>query len=151
MSTEIFFSTKLPTEVREETIKLAYIETIKKVNWVPEGDISLAFVSRAESQRLNSQYAGNDYPTDVLSFPYREEGVIENEFSGEIVICSNIARAQAKEYGTDLESEATLLVVHGILHIYGLDHQNKDSKTSFELIQNDIMKSLNLKNRKMPW
>jgi probable rRNA maturation factor len=73
----------------------------------------------AELQRLNRQFLGRDYPTDVLSFPSAEgEGSI-----GEIAISLERAAEQARERGHSLRNEVEILLLHGVLHLLGMDHE----------------------------
>lgn len=74
----------------------------------------------AELQRLNATFLGNDYPTDVLSFP----SVAGEESLGEIAISSQRARAQASEFGHSVETEIEILLLHGVLHLLGHDHES---------------------------
>ncbi len=69
----------------------------------------------AELQRLNKQFRGKDYATDVLSFP--EDG------GGEIAISFDRATAQAAEMGHSVDEELRILMLHGVLHLNGLDHE----------------------------
>jgi probable rRNA maturation factor len=128
-----------------ESISKAISEIIKieKV-----ANIGLAFVDANTIKELNSKYAGNDYPTDVLSFEYgnNEEGNV-----GDIAICKDIAVSQAKENKISVEAELTLLLVHGVLHILGYDHQDEDEIASLDSIQSDIMKKLNYEYRDFKW
>ncbi len=73
----------------------------------------------AELQRLNRQFLGHDYPTDVLSFPSPGP----DGFLGEIAISVERAAEQARERGHSLESEIEILMLHGVLHLLGMDHQ----------------------------
>ncbi len=70
-------------------------------------------------QRLNAQFLGKDYPTDVLSFP---SGACDG-FLGEVAISLDRAREQASEYHHSLEDEFCILMLHGVLHLMGLDHE----------------------------
>lgn len=156
MLKNLYFATKLPSEISQNFVHKIALQTYEYINWKPEGAISIAFISKQKSQEINKKYAGNDYPTDVLSFNYdieyaKKDINVTNEFSGEILICSSIARTQAKQYKTDLKSEIALLVVHGLMHLSGRDHQNDKQKTSFEAMQSGILKSLKLKYHSMPW
>lgn len=71
-----------------------------------------------ELQRLNAQFLGHDYPTDVLSFPSEDGGPL-----GEIAISVQRAREQASDQRHSLEDEIKILMLHGILHLSGLDHE----------------------------
>ena len=73
----------------------------------------------AELRRLNSNFRGKDYATDVLSFPSGEDGA----FLGDIAISLGRARAQAREFGHPIEHEVQILMLHGVLHLMGHDHE----------------------------
>jgi probable rRNA maturation factor len=76
----------------------------------------------AELRRLNAQFRGKDYATDVLSFP--TEGPASGSVSlGDIAISLQHARAQAREWRHDLEDEIRILMLHGVLHLLGMDHE----------------------------
>jgi len=78
-------------------------------------------------RQLNSSFLSNDYPTDVLSFP----SVSTNEL-GEIAISMERAAAQAAEFGHPCLDEIRILMLHGVLHLTGLDHQTGDGKMARE-------------------
>jgi probable rRNA maturation factor len=86
---------------------------------------TIVFVSDAAIRKLNRQFRGKNYATDVLSFQARaEEFEKENETSlGEIVISIERAAAQAKENKLTLTNEIQQLVLHGLLHLTGYDHE----------------------------
>lgn len=69
-----------------------------------------------ELRCLNAQYLGHDYVTDVLSFP-SEHGIL-----GDLVISRHRAAAQARQHGHTLDQEIQLLMLHGVLHLMGMDH-----------------------------
>lgn len=79
------------------------------------------FTSDREMRRLNRTYRGKDYPTDVLSFPGEESP--EGHHLGDVVISVPVARRQAEEQGHSPEREVRLLLLHGILHCLGHDHE----------------------------
>jgi probable rRNA maturation factor len=88
-------------------------------------DVSIVFVSNAAIRKLNRQYRGKDYATDVLSFPSQHEG-FEKELKtnlGEVVISLDRAAAQAKENGLTFSNEVEQLILHGLLHLRGYDHE----------------------------
>ncbi len=71
-----------------------------------------------ELQRLNRQFLGHDYPTDVLSFPSGGP----DGFLGEMAISTTRAAEQAREFGHSVEQEIGILMLHGLLHLLGMDH-----------------------------
>jgi len=94
-------------------------------------NVSVAFVSPAEIQKLNKKYRRKDRPTDVLSFE-RVSGFKE-EFS-EVVICPAIVREESKDSKLPLKKELAKMVIHGILHNLGYDHERskKEEQVMFE-------------------
>jgi probable rRNA maturation factor len=72
-----------------------------------------------ELRRLNRQFLGHDYPTDVLSFPTNSPG----GFAGEMAISADRATEQAAEFGHTVAEEMKILMLHGLLHLLGMDHE----------------------------
>jgi probable rRNA maturation factor len=92
---------------------------------VPTVELSISLVGAEEMADLNQRYLGEPGPTDVLSFPQDEEGPAgERRLLGDVVICPEVATAQDR----DLETELRLLLVHGILHLLGYDHQEEAAR-----------------------
>ncbi len=111
--------------------------------------IGLGFVSSKTIRQLNKHYAGNDFVTDVLSFQYNPDN--HDGILGDIAVCEDIAKVQAKEHNQALSSELTLLVIHGALHLLGYDHQDNKQIASLDKLQGDIMKALNYEYRDFKW
>jgi probable rRNA maturation factor len=85
-------------------------------------DFHCLITNDAELQALNAQFRGKDYATDVLSFP--SEGPATDEgFLGDIAISMQRARAQAREWQHAAEEEIRILMLHGVLHLLGMDHE----------------------------
>ena len=85
-----------------------------------KADLSVVFIGPAEIQKLNKKYRKKNLPTDVLSFNYGD--------SGEVVICPQVVKQNAKKYGETFEKETVRVLTHGILHVLGYDHEKKDGK-----------------------
>ena len=83
------------------------------------GQITVRFVDGEEGQSLNRDYRGKDYATNVLSFPYDVEPVV----CGDLVICAPVVEREAGEQGKATEAHYAHLVVHGVLHLRGFDHE----------------------------
>ena len=93
-------------------------------------DATIVFVSDAAIRKLNQQFRGKNSATDVLSFPAQPES-FETEAEanlGEIVISLDRAQAQAKENGLTLVNEVEQLILHGLLHLCGHDHETDDGE-----------------------
>lgn len=101
------------------------------------GDIVIKLGGKEEARELNSRYLQRDYPTDVLSFPFNEEVPEEGFYLGDIFVCYPIAGEQAKECGITLEEELLTLMVHGILHLGGYDHETDSGE--MEKLQEQLL------------
>ena len=89
-----------------------------------DSELSLSLVGDEEIRRLNRDYRGKDRPTDVLSFSLREgDHAAVGGALGDVVISLETAARQAKEYRGTLAAEVDRLLVHGILHLAGYDHE----------------------------
>ena len=89
-------------------------------------ELSIAIVEVFEMTELNEKYRGKEGPTDVLSFECDDLCAAEPDEPvtlGDVVIAPEIAEAQAEEYGHTVEQELNLLLVHGVLHLLGYDHE----------------------------
>ena len=88
------------------------------------GSLAIVVTGDATLRRLNRDFAGVDAPTDVLSFEAGEPG----EYLGDVIISAPRARAQAKRGGHPFIDEMRLLVIHGVLHLLGYDHDTPGRK-----------------------
>jgi len=91
----------------------------------PDAELSLVIVCDEEIQCLNREYLGRDRATNVLSFPMQEgEGSgLHPDLLGDVVISADTAARDAAEAGTAFEEELCFLLVHGILHLVGFNHE----------------------------
>ena len=100
---------------------------------VPESmEVALLFVERDVIAELNAHHMGSEGPTDVLAFPMDMPGETrpgEPSILGDVVICPQVAAAQAVEHGQEPLAEMELLVTHGLLHLLGHDHADPDERT----------------------
>jgi len=85
------------------------------------GEVNLLLTSSAEMRRLNRKFRGQDKPTDVLSFPVVHIG--RDKHAGDVAISTEIARSNARTLGHSLETELKVLLLHGLLHLAGHDHE----------------------------
>ena len=104
-----------------------------------EAEIELKFVSVAEITSFNSVYREVNAPTDVLSFNISDKPLL-----GQVFICYNFVKKQAKAMGKAFPDEVSLLLVHGILHIAGYDHANAKEEASMQLFEREILNSLGM-------
>jgi probable rRNA maturation factor len=99
-----------------------------------KAELSIVLVSDPQIRKLNKLYRNKDKPTDVLSFPIGEK-VNGWLILGDIVISVDTAKRQAQELGHSLEEELKRLLVHGLVHLLGYDHElgGEEEKKFFEL------------------
>ncbi len=83
----------------------------------------MEIVGSKQIRRLNRQYRQQDYPTDVLAFPIREAAGPQTPLLGDVVISFPQAVEQASRHGHSIEEELIKLLIHGILHLQGYDHE----------------------------
>lgn len=102
-------------------------------------------------KELNRDYRGLDEPTDVLSFPAEEEDPdTGNLYVGDIIISLPRAIQQAENSGHSLEAEIQLLVVHGVLHLLGMDHAEPDEKAAMWSAQREVLNQLGVQLARWP-
>jgi len=94
-----------------------------------KGMVDILVTSNSEMKSLNRRFRGKDKPTDVLSFPagdggHGKQSGVEEEFAGEIAISAEIATENARELGHGAREEIKILVLHGLLHLRGYDHES---------------------------
>lgn len=108
-------------------------------------DLSIVLTDDARLQELNRDYLGIDAPTDVLSFPASEtDPETGARYIGDILISMARAQSQASSAGHPVEAEVQLLVVHGVLHLLGHDHDDPQKKARMWKAQAEILDMLGL-------
>jgi probable rRNA maturation factor len=90
--------------------------------------ISVTLTGNSEIQELNKKHLNRDNPTDVLSFNINEKLEDGTFYLGDVVVNTEQAEKQAKEYGNTKEEEISELVGHGVLHLLGVDHLGEDKQ-----------------------
>lgn len=123
-----------------QSLQQLLAEILKKAQEIPElrkrvtaprsWDIGAAFISSQESSELCQTYLGKKGPTDVLSFPASHEQA--EVLLGDLAICLPVAEKQAKKFKHPVAWEVRILVVHGVLHLLGFDHE-KGAKAKAEM------------------
>lgn len=123
-------------ELLKEAIKLT-LQCLEK----PEMDVTLRLTSDAELRQLNQTFRGIASPTDVLAFTQETIDPETNRlYLGDIVISTDRAMQQAQERGHTLNNEIAFLAIHGVLHLFGYDHDNPEQKREMWERQADIFK-----------
>ncbi|WP_058990037.1 rRNA maturation RNase YbeY [Anaerococcus rubeinfantis] len=135
----------------EKDIEKVILEVLKLEN-VDEKkcEISLSFVDEEKIRQLNKDFRSIDRVTDVLSFPIEDffnedrKTLLEKPYLmlGDVVICLDVARKQAKYLGHSFEREIMYLTCHSILHLLGYDHIEENDKKIMRAKEKEVMKNL---------
>ena len=107
-----------------------------------DAEITIRIVDNDESQNLNNIYRKKKYPTNVLSFLVDDEV----HLIGDIVLCAPVIEKEALEQSKKLEAHYAHLIIHGALHLYGYDHENKKDADIMEAQEIKILTGLGYKN-----
>ena len=99
--------------------------------------VTLRFVAEAEARRLNREFRGKDYATNVLTFVYATRPL-----SGDVVVCAPVVAREAREQGKETQAHYAHLVVHGLLHLQGLDHEEEAEARRMERRERAILRQL---------
>ena len=93
-------------------------------------ELSVLFVGDCAMRTMNRRYRGKDRTTDVLSFAFREGayGTVQHNMLGDIVVSLPVAERQARQAGETITREIDRLLVHGLLHLLGYDHEQGEQK-----------------------
>jgi probable rRNA maturation factor len=137
-----------------------FLAAAQKRLGVAASSLTVALVSDAEIARWNRSYRGKNKPTDVLSFPVEDEAAAKGNFVkqrsrrrttrsaargdylGDIAIAPRVARKNAEEFGRTFEIEMRILILHGILHLMGYDHETDTGQ--MERRENRLRRELGL-------
>ncbi|MDP2642474.1 MAG: rRNA maturation RNase YbeY [Candidatus Peregrinibacteria bacterium] len=143
MSIKLSFTNEAKEQVGESIFKPLFARfseilatKIKKIIAEKNGKISLIIVNDKKIQKINKEFRGFDKPTDVISFEYMEDSSAVHggdELSvGDIFISLDTAKRQAKERDHSFQKELGILFVHGLLHVFGFDHDDDKEEAEME-------------------
>jgi len=106
----------------------------------------IRIVDEPESRSLNRQFRGIDEPTNVLSFPFAAPPRVRSKHIGDLVVCAPVVEREAAEQGKPLEAHWAHMVVHGVLHLLGYDHQTDADAETMEGLEIAILGRLGFPN-----
>jgi probable rRNA maturation factor len=106
---------------------------------VPSAAITLRFVDEAEGRALNRRYRSGEHPTNVLSFVYDDQ---LGTYGGDIVLCAPVLRREAAAQRKPLAAHCAHLVIHGMLHLQGADHEDPAEAARMEARETAILARL---------
>lgn len=101
-------------------------------------ELTMVFLDKKPAQKINKEFRGKEYATDVLSFDSMDPSSL-----GELVLCPEVLKRQAKEHGLTFQKELGYMLLHGVLHLLGYDHETgeEDAKEMFK-IQDAVFEKL---------
>lgn len=115
---------------------------------IPQAELTIRIVDKNEMTELNSTYRHKNKPTNVLSFPIDSEDEFDDEIPllGDIVICAPVIEEEAIAQSKPLKAHWAHMVVHGVLHLLGYDHEKDNDAEKMEAEEIKILKELGFKN-----
>ena len=104
-------------------------------------ELSISCVSEEESKVLNKKYRGKNKPTNVLSFSVNEH-LTKNLLIGDIILCTEIIKKEAKEYSKNFENRLKHMIIHGFLHLLSFNHEEDHERIKMEELEKIIMNKI---------
>ena len=128
---DVFIANEQEIPVPEARLSALARHALDCLNVDGTAELSVLLITADHMRRLNARFAGEDRATDVLAFPMmeEEEGSL---LLGDVVVCPEVARTNARDRHETLERELEVLLVHGTLHLLGYDHQGAEDKARME-------------------
>lgn len=141
-------------ELDETVLQRLAVFVLDSLHVHPQTEVGISLVDEAAIERLHVDWMNEPGPTDVLSFPMdelrpgRPEAATPAGLLGDIVICPQVAQTQADAAGHDLQTEVTILLTHGMLHLLGFDHATPTEEAEMFGLQRDLVASFLTKDRR---
>ena len=152
MSIEINNESGVPVD--EAAIQRLTFYALDQLHVHPDAELGIVFVDEAAMEQLHLQWMDEPGPTDVLSFPMdelrpgNEDNLTPAGLLGDIVVCPQVAIAQAEAAGHSPLEEMLLLTTHGMLHLLGFDHAEPEEEKEMFGVQRDILVGFALSERR---
>ena len=127
---------KMPQIKKRDTT--AWIKTVAATYGKKVGEIGYLFVNDEKILEVNREYLGHDYYTDIITFDYNEDNVI----NGDLVISLDTVRTNAEEFGKEYDEELHRVIIHGILHLCGINDKGPGEREIMEAAENKALKLL---------
>lgn len=110
------------------------------------GEVSICLMDEKSIAALNKQYRNKPSPTNVLSFPAEIHNAVQSSLLGDIAICAEVVAHEAITQKKNINAHWAHMIIHGILHLLGYDHINKEDAEIMESLEKDILHSLHFSN-----
>jgi probable rRNA maturation factor len=107
-------------------------------------ELTIRFVDAEEGRTLNRDYRGKDYATNVLTFAYSEGEDLADDAptQADIILCTDVLEREAAEQNKTVEEHTAHLIVHGVLHAQGYDHEDDEEATEMESLETELLATL---------
>jgi len=114
-----------------------------------DAELVIRLVNENEGRELNRDYRGKDYATNVLTFAYNEDDQQADDaiVRADIVLCVDVLKREAAQQAIPVERHAAHLIVHGVLHAQGYDHEDDDEAAEMEALEAEILAGLGMPNQ----
>lgn len=142
---KLALSVQYPDPRLRDTISRAQVRRWVQAALLAPAELTVRFVDAGEGRALNRDYRAKDYATNVLTFAYTQDDQSALT-QADIVLCTDILQREAAEQGKPLEAHAAHLVVHGVMHAQGYDHDTDDDAAEMEALEIEILARLGLDN-----
>jgi len=143
---------------KEKKIKINFISYIKKhytpstrnmKKWISTGliknlvsQVNIIFVGNQRMRTLNKKFLSKDNPTNVLTFTYKDDKIL----NGDIILCPEIINKEAKQFGFSYDLRWAHMIVHSMLHLQGYDHHTKKSQINMENMEIKLLSNMKYNN-----
>ncbi len=140
--------------VDEAALQRLSVYALEAMHVHPDAELAIVLVDEAAMEQLHVQWMDEPGPTDVLSFPMdelrpgTEDQPTPAGLLGDIVLCPQVAQAQAETAGHSTMEELLLLTTHGILHLLGFDHAEPEEEKEMFGVQRDILVGFSMHERR---
>jgi probable rRNA maturation factor len=109
-------------------------------------EMVIRVVDEEESRQLNERYRGKNKPTNVLSFPFSTPAGVDSNHLGDLVICAPVVKREARQQRKQEADHWAHMVVHGVLHLRGWDHQTEEQARQMEDLEKRILAGLGIED-----
>ena len=142
---KLSLSVQFADERLSDAITRPYIRRWVKAAQLAPAELTIRFVNEQEGQLLNHDYRGKDYATNVLTFSYNESTDDTDDIvRADIVLCADVVLREAKEQHRSIEHHVAHLIVHGVLHAQGYDHESDEEAAEMENFETEILAKLGI-------
>ncbi|MDP5007605.1 MAG: rRNA maturation RNase YbeY [Glaciimonas sp.] len=142
---KLSLSVQYPDPRLKDIVTRPLIRRWIKAALLAPAELTIRFVDAAEGQILNRDYRDKDYATNVLTFAYTEDQDAETT-QADIILCTDVLQREAAEQNKSVVEHTAHLIVHGVLHAQGYDHEDEVEAEEMEALEIDFLAALGFAN-----